>query len=310
MSSRSIQLPNATAFVRKHGQLPLQVAPFAAETLESYLWRLSARNLLARHCLPKLARGTDFRRTLAELTGYSERNLAAALPELRKPSDVDRWPHLAGLASQYARVRRACTLCAATRVRAQQRIVVFASHEQLICSTHHRWLGNAETETVCRTQFSIATCPDIARANRAHKRLIRRWGRGPVRTSFYAAQRCLDKWSQWREVLTATDIQHRRRRLGVTDHHRYPHPRLVAALYPSAVALTEVILAQRKKAAESKRMTREIVAAGIAEFQRRVVPTLEPGGAWDPYLLAIRENWLEPANEVETGRQRGSSSQR
>jgi hypothetical protein len=251
--------------------------------------------------MSKFSRRTDFRSTLAELTGYPERNLATALPELRTPSDVNRWPHLKGLATKNAGVRPACTLCAATRLRAPQRIPVFASHEQVICSAHLRWLGSAESATTCQPQFSIAICPDIDRANRAHRRLIRRWGRGPVRSSFYGAQRCLDKWSHWHEVVTAPDVRHRRQQLGVTDEHRYPHPKLVAALYPNAVALTEIILVQRKKAAENKRVTLEIAAAGIAEFQKRVFPKLEPSGAWDPYLLAIRETWLEPCNEVEVG---------
>lgn len=178
-------------FTLRHRQLPLQVRPIAAETLECYLARVCARNLLAVTSLQKFSRRPGFRGTLAEFTGYSERRLASALPELREPSDVELWPHLVGKPSKNAKVRPACTFCVAARLGEQRHIPVFASHEQLICATHQRWVGNAEIGRNHEQQFSIMICPDILRANRAHTRLIQRWGRGLARASFDSAFTCL-----------------------------------------------------------------------------------------------------------------------
>lgn len=288
-------------FIPRHRQLPLQVRPLAAERLKCYLARVCARNLLAVASLEKFLRRPGFRGTLAEFTGYSERHLASALPELREPSDLELWPYLVGKPSRNAQVRPACTFCVAARLGERRRIPVFASHEQLICATHLRWLGDAEIGRNHEQQFSIANCPDILRANRAHTRLIQRWGRGPARASFDSAFRCLAKWSEWPDVVDAPDIRRRRRELGVTEYRIYPYPKVVAAWYPNAVALTEIILTLRQKVVENHRLTPEIDAAGIAEFQKRVIPGFEPTGARNPYHRAIREDWVECRSEVEVG---------
>jgi hypothetical protein len=111
--------------------------------------------------------------------------------------------------------------------------------------------------------------------------------------------RCLAKWSEWPVVMRAPDIQRRRQELGITEETPWPHPKVVAAWYPNAVALADLIMSQRRQVARKRRLTAKIYAAGIAEFQERVIPGFEPDGACDPYRRAIVEDRLEPDTEVE-----------
>jgi hypothetical protein len=124
-------------------------------------------------------------------------------------------------------------MCVAARLGARRHIPVFASHDQLICTTHCRWIGNSELACTVWDQFTLADCPDILAVNRAHKALIQQWGRGPARISFEDATRCLSKWSEWRVVMQTSDIQRRRRRLAITDNTPWPHPKVVSAWYPT-----------------------------------------------------------------------------
>lgn len=284
-------------FIARRRQLCLPVAPYTAETLSSYLGRLTERNYLNAGMLPAIARRPGRRTVLAQLTGLSERHLASALPELRARSDLSMWPHLTGTVSAVAAIRPACSLCVAARAGTRRKILVFATHDQLLCPTHHRWLGG--TELGCK-EFTLTGCPDILAANRTHTTLIRRCGRGPARASFTDALLCLSRWAQRRKVRRAPDIRRRRHQLETPDTAIWPHPKVIAAYYPTAVALTKLILSQRKAAAHQGRLTDAIFVEGMAEFHRHVIPDFEPTGAWDPYRRAILEQRPEPDTEVES----------
>ena len=154
-------------------RLPIVFAPLAGETLTSYLRRLTTANYLQRSWLPKSAKDPGFTRQLSALTCYTEHQLVGALPELRTPATLHAWPHLIGQVSARAPTRPACTTCVVARTGGNADVRVFASHEQLVCMRHRRWVGTGDLPCPRPHQFSIGTCPDITAANRAHRALIR-----------------------------------------------------------------------------------------------------------------------------------------
>ena len=129
MPSRS-ELPLTPPVGIRHSQrrLPVPLSPMKSETLKSYLRRLTDQNLLRPGWLPRLARHRHFVADLVELTGFTERGLVAALPELRTPQAVERWPHLVGHVSKRASTRSARTHCAAAKTHGRTEVVtVFAT---------------------------------------------------------------------------------------------------------------------------------------------------------------------------------------
>ncbi len=281
-------------------QLPVPVAPMTSETLKSYLRRLTDQNLLRPGWLPRLARQPHFVVDLVELTGLTERGLVAALPELRTPQAVERWPHLVGHVSKRARTRSACTHCAAARTHNRSHpVTVFASHEQVLCTAHQRWTGSSALRCDVQEQFSVRSCPDIADAHREHLLLIRRWGRGPVYCCFFAAIGCFTRWSHWPAVSRAPGMQRRRERLDVLDDAPPTIARQAAAWYPSAVALTDLILSLRHDfAKEGRSSTGKIIAMSHIRL-RNIFPGLSPSGASDPFRQAILGELDTPPDEVE-----------
>lgn len=293
--------PTLAVSSRQYRQrLPLPVSPMGSETLNSYLRRVTERNLLRTGWLSQLSRQPHFVADLIELTGLTERGLVTALPELRNLQVLQRWPHLVGRASKQAGIRYACTHCVATRTRSRaQAVTVFASHEQVLCTVHQQWTGSSELKCAPHEQFSVRTCPDIADANRAHLGLIRRWGRGSAYSCFTAAVTCFSMWSGWPAVSRAPDIKQRRERLDIPHDAPPLTPRQVAAWYPSAVALTEIIVSLRHEGPKRGRSSAaKVVAKGLVQLHN-VVPGLSPSGASDPFRQAILAELHTPPSEVE-----------
>ena len=286
----------------RHGRqrLPVPVSPMCSETLNSYLRRVTDQNLLRPSWLPQLSRQPHFVADLVELTGLTERGLVAALPEVRTPHAIKRWPHLVGQVSKRAGIRSACRHCAAAQTQSRSHAVtVFASHEQVLCAIHQQWTGSSALKCDAQQQFSVRLCPDIERAHRLHRSLIRRWGRGPTYSGFMAAVTCFSLWSGWPAVSRAPDIQQRRRRLGVLEEAPSMLPRQAAAWYPSAVVLTDVIISLRHEAAERRTSpAATVIAEGLARLQN-IVPGLSPSGASDPFRQAVLGELLAPPDEVE-----------
>lgn len=269
--------------------LPLPVPPIEAETLKSYLRRVTESNLLRPDWLSKLSRKSRFVVDLIEITGFTERSLLSALPELRTPQLIKDWPHLVGLVSKRAGVRSACTHCVAARSRTRNRrqaVTVFACHEELVCLTHQRWVGSYGLRCTAHEQFSVSRCPDIALANLAHRRLIKKWGRGPAFSCFTASLICFSTWAEWPAVCRAPDIQHRKSALGISDDEAPLTPRQIAAWYPNAVALAELILTQRHELVGKRYRSADVLAEGLIRL-RSIVPGLSPSGAYDPFRYAI-----------------------
>ncbi|MBN3508337.1 hypothetical protein JYB55_05725 [Mycolicibacterium septicum] len=270
-----------------------------AETLNSYLRRVTDQNYLRPSFLQNLARAPGFLTELSMMTGYSERHLTFALPELRTPAILRAYPELAGEVSACAGRRPACRLCVAARLGASERVVVFASHEQLICPTHRRWLGNGSLKCPLPHQFSIEPCPEISAANLQHKRMITRWGRGATHASFVDAAICLSRWSRWPVVTSVPQIQQRWKRLGVTDETPPLSPTEIAAWYPNAVSLTRLILTERQEIRDARGMNRDIATKSVQRLQQEVIAGLATSGAFDLYRFALTSDRLEPETEVE-----------
>jgi hypothetical protein len=73
-----------------------------SETLRSYLHRVTEDNHLRPGWLPGVSKRPEFLIKLTVMTGYSDHQLVAMLPELRTSSHLRRWPHLAGEPSALA----------------------------------------------------------------------------------------------------------------------------------------------------------------------------------------------------------------
>lgn len=302
MTARSCELPVETdTYPARIRRLLVTVKPMPSETLHSYLYRLTERNHLFPGWLPGLARKPGFLPKLTVLTGYSDHQLVAILPELRTPLHVGCWPHLTGEPSAHANTRAPCSHCMAARIGTTDAgATVFAKHEQLICRRHQRWLGNYQVKCALHEQFSVASCPEITNANRRHEGLIAKWSRGPTRASFEDAVECMKIWARWLPVVADPDVRRRWTLLGVTEATPPHQPREIAALYPNAVALTELILTLRRRIANADRITAEIGADSLELLSTTVIAGLTPSGAGDPFRRALTVFRSESATEAES----------
>lgn len=145
--------------VTSRPRLPIIFAPLTGETLTSYLSRLTTANYLQRTWLPKLAKEPGFTRQLSALTGYTEHQLVCALPALRTAATLRTWPHLIGQVSARAPSRPACTDCVVARTGGNANVNVFASHEQLVCVRHQRWVGTGDLPCPRPHQFRSGHAP-------------------------------------------------------------------------------------------------------------------------------------------------------
>lgn len=283
-----------------HPQLPYPIAPIASETLASYLQRLTDKNLLRPSWLSSLARQPEFLTAVTELTGLPQRNLISALPELRSAPLLRQFPYLLGQASDRAGKRHACTRCAAARtgIRAPS-VIVFATHEDLICRDHSRWIGSPDLKCVPPQQFQLDSCPDIIAANIKHRELIARWGRGPALSAFNAAVTCLSIWARWPAVVEAPDIKRRWSRLGITEDSIPSDPREIAAWYPTALSIARIIVTARQQISMTPAGNADTIADAVTRVSA-AIPGLRPAGAGDPFRRALVADALESDAETET----------
>lgn len=292
--------------VRQRRQLARQpvlvpLSPMTAETLHSYLGRLSERNLLRFFWARDIMHAPDVTAAISEATGLPARNLMSALPELRTARSITQWPYLVGQVSARAGTRPACSHCATARIGPDAPgVEVFARHEDLICDKHARWIGSSELKVPVHQQFAIHGCPDITAASRRHRQMIKQWGRPAVLSGFHWAAICLTRWARWREVVNAPDIAQRWRTLGVTNDSMPCGPKEIAAWYPNAVALTAIIVPHHHRwPTAPERSRQEIVDDSLTQLQR-VIPGIAPSGAGDPFRQAIFATRLF-AGSVESG---------
>jgi hypothetical protein len=280
-------------------RLPIVTRPITGETLESYLSRLCTRNALPISAWPLNQRkNPNFIAMLEQLTGHTYRQLVCALPELRTPATLAKFPHLHDTASPGAPRRPACTYCVAAIDGQGKHAMVFATHDQLICRRHHRWLGSGTLVCTAEQQFSLTNCPTIVRANARHRRLIQQWGRADVCWRFDDALTAIRSWARWPIVDHDPGIAQRRKTLNINIERPPLSPRNIASWYPNAIELTSLLLRQTADIKQAGRITLDIVERGIDRISRHVMLNHRPEGARDPYLKALKATPLGSTAEV------------
>lgn len=284
---------------RPLARLPIVTKPITAETLASFLSRLANCNALRTSTWPLNQRkNPEFVGMLERLTGRDRRHLACALPELRTATTLAELPYLHQAVSSRAGTRPACGYCVAAIAGCDVGATVFATHDQLVCHRHQRWLGNGVLACTSAQQFSLRSCPTIAHASVRHRRLIRRWGRTAVHWRFDDALNAFHSWGRWSFIYDDPGIARRRKALNINTEQPRMSPRNVAAWYPNAVELTSILLSQTEAIKQAGRVTLDIVERGSDHIARHVVRDLRPEGAHDPYLRALGTTPVGPTREV------------
>lgn len=212
--------------------LPWPVTPMADETLTSHIRRLAQANRWNADDLNHYIRfGADtapaLAARLAAISGTKPGSLRYAVLELCTGGDLAAMT-VAGRPRPGGRQRTGCRRC--TRGATAR---FWTRHEdELICLRHRLLLGD--------TQRDLTALPEILTANRRHRRLIRRWGREPVRRAFTAATGIVAGWEDLRHYGQA------RARLQILEplwQIARDDPARTAAVYPETVALTRLLAA-------------------------------------------------------------------
>jgi hypothetical protein len=280
-------------------RLPIVTRPITGETLESYLFRLFNHNALPISAWPLNQRkNPDFIAMLEQLTGHTCRQLVCALPELRTPATLAKFPHLRDTASPRAPRRPACTYCVAAIDGQGKHAMVFATHDQLICRRHRRWLGSGTLVCTAEQQFSLTNCPAIMRANARHRRLIQQWARADVCWRFDDALTAIRSWSRWPIVDHDPSIAQRRKALNINIEQPPLSPLNIASCYPNAIELTSLLLQQTADIKQAGRITLDTVERGIDHISHHVVLNHHPEGARNPYLKALKNTPFGSTAEV------------
>jgi TniQ len=157
--------------------LPVPAAPVAGETLASFLGRLAAANRTSPDALLDIlppwfrvkARWHDDRWQPGQLTPGTDdaASQLAAISGTTVPAIRNALPAFGARSGQPARALTACRRCTAAR-RIQQPVPVHLPAHHQICLRHGIWLPGAGMP-----QFSVGACPDIVRAERQARRLLR-----------------------------------------------------------------------------------------------------------------------------------------
>ena len=291
--------PIAPKHRRPLARLPIVTKPITAETLASYLSRLARCNTVPISAWPlNQSKNPEFTSMLEQLTGRARSHLVCALPELRTATTHAEFPHLHQAVSARAGTRPACTYCVAAIAGRGGFATVFATHDQLICHRHRRWLGSHALACAVTQQFSLRSCHAIVHANLRHRRLIGRWGRTAVQWRFDDAVNAFYYWGRRSIVDDDPGIAQRRTALGMNAEQSPMSPRNVASWYPNAVELTALLLSQTEDIKRTGRVTLDIVERGSDHIARHVVRDHRPEGACDPYLRALGTTPVGPTREV------------
>lgn len=116
--------------------------------------------------------------------------------------------------------------------------MVWATHDDLVCHRHQRWLNPAGLAV---GQISVASCPEVLQAQRWHRNLICRSGRQRVLAAYeFSFNRCQQWFSAgYRFPTTLTRLERLDRAAGRPSS--MADPQLLAALYPNVIALTAIL---------------------------------------------------------------------
>lgn len=244
-------------------RLPIPVAPARHETVASYLSRLAALHGMPSRELweqistprPRTNRRDVIPERLASITGRPPSQLARALHELQDPA-----PKWAALRHQS---QPRCPRCDARHEGGP--VARLLPHHDYVCTRHQYWIGPPDAGQAA-TPLDDPELDDVVRAQRRHRRLVRRYGHAAtfdaVLTGFLICGHLWDdRPEEWQEIS---------QRWARRCHHLIPvgleftefsASRLFAAVYPEAVELAQAIAAPTWRA----------LAAGAPEQQQRFI---------------------------------------
>jgi hypothetical protein len=217
--------------------LPRVAAPFRDETITSYLRRLAGANHIDPAALRRLLARSDRKDApvplgrLAAVTGLPCRSLACAMPQICTAGE------LSGLhVRDRPRARDGWSFTACRPCVAGQPVTRWALHDDVVCGRHRRWISKDPD------QPDLTGQPEILRAHRRHRRLIRRHGQDPVMRAFRDARHiCLG----WRlDGLRDPGFDRSMETFhgpGWDDRDEWTPHTLDAAAYPQSVALARLL---------------------------------------------------------------------
>ncbi|MER6832037.1 TniQ family protein [Streptosporangium sp. NPDC000563] len=244
-TSSPIQLPRLS--VRA---LPRSLPPVANETIGSFVARLAFVNhincrdlirVLAPTCRSQLRAPEKIVRLhlLAGATGIKSTHLAYALPEIRGQLLDQGVSGLKGMtiAGHPNRIHPACRLCMGAK-NVVGRVSVWRRPDQNICLRHGIWIGRDVTTPA--DQFCVNDLPEMLQAQRRHGKLISRYGHRAVNYHYGHAHNIVDvssrlpsptkRWSRMLYFFEREKVE------------RLPRSYSSAAMYPEAVALTNILI--------------------------------------------------------------------
>jgi hypothetical protein len=254
--------------------LPRPVRPMRNETLSSYLRRIASANRLDSDELRSYVAADNHKRArvpldrLAVLSGQPRLALQRAIFEFWPPAG-DPAEH--GRPSLHSPERIACTLCMARRdVRSVA--IVRLNVEDLLCQRHLRWLGDS-SRSIEDNQPALATQPDIVKANRLHRLVIRRHGRTIADAAFRDAQEVCAGWR--RRCEHNEGFQQLMSRFHPGQWRAFEtDPTVEAAAYPQTVALTRILASPTLR-------EMPFYPAGVDRFAAEVRRTVAPDFRWN-----------------------------
>ncbi|MEU5845715.1 TniQ family protein [Saccharopolyspora shandongensis] len=216
-------------------ELPVRVPLVHAETVDSYLRRLAAANHLPLHDLRAyLAGPSQYAKNkpprperLAAMTSHPVDRICTTL------TGID--PPLRGK-QQSSDTHVACSHCAARRGISMP-VVCWSSH-QWACLKHNRWVRTQRIDE----QYDISRLPEVARAQRQHNRLVKRYELKAVSRAIGDSERILLRWTERGEW-----PEQRQRRLNTyfdVEHQRIPvHDSVITMVnYPEIVRLSGLLV--------------------------------------------------------------------
>ena len=217
--------------------LPRLVAPFADETITSYLHRLAGPNHIDPAALRRLLAGSDRKDApvplgrLAAITGMPCRSLACAMPQICTPAELSGLP-----IRNRPRARDWWSFAACRPCVAGQLVTRWALHDDVICYRHRRWISTDHD------QPDLTRQPEILHAHRRHRWLIRRHGRDPVMRAVRDAQHICIGWRL--DGLPAPGFDRCMEIFcgpGWDDPDQWAPQAFEAAAYPQSVALARLL---------------------------------------------------------------------
>jgi hypothetical protein len=267
--------------------LPRPLPPYPNEMVKSFIARLEIGNGLGLGDLglDKKASSAELPVMLSELTGRPIKQLLLALPDLHRRSYPRQTIVKVPRRDEIAGTRLACQRCTLARGAGDQ-VIVWATHEDVVCHRHQRWLGPTWDTS---GQFDVRGCLEILQAQRRHRNLISRHGRHRVAASYeFALSRCHRWFASGYHYTTALNRLNELQRPG---NHRSAEvgPQLWAGLYPNVVALTAILASPRWRA-----LSRSADSAERFRFYQRIITEVTEGQ--DPSLTRDRlRNWIPDA---------------